>query len=241
MLATDIINLMTSLHDSSKAEHLAHFFKTGKGEYGEGDKFLGITVPQTRAIVKRYKSVIECDDIVSLICSEWHEIRLAGFLLLAGLFKSAIKQGLIDRAKSLLELYLTNIDKGNNWDLVDLVAPEILGQWICLYPDDEKILDELAQIERLWHQRVAIVATFPLIKRGQFEPTFRVATSYLKHRHDLIHKATGWMLRETGKRGGKEELIEFLNNYKSVMPRTMLRYAIEKFSEEERKYFMQRN
>lgn len=238
--STDIINAFTSLHDEKKALHLSRFFKTGEGEYGEGDKFLGITVPQTRSIVKKYAKHLTAEEIVTTINSEWHEIRLAGFLLLIEEFRSAIKHGDFDHAKSCLDLYIANLDKGNNWDLVDLVAPNILGEWVVLVPEEEKLLHELSSTNNLWSQRVAIVATFALIKRGIFKSTLLIAEKYLPHRHDLIHKATGWMLREVGKRGGKKELTEFLNLYKSKMPRTMLRYAIERFPEEERRAFMQK-
>lgn len=238
-IADNIIKEMTSLYDKAQASHLARFFKTGKGEYGEGDKFLGIKVPVTRDIVKKYQNTTLLKDIESLINSEWHEIRLAGFLLLLELYKRTKKANQPEWTKKLIDFYLANLDKGNNWDLVDLVSGYILGDWILLHPEDEKILFALAdKHEDLWAQRVAIVSTFTLIKNGKFSQTFMIAEIFLKHPHDLIHKATGWMLRETGKRGGKDELVDFLNKYKLTMPRTMLRYSIERFPEEERKYFM---
>lgn len=234
-----IINEMTSLFDEKQASHLSRFFKTGKGEYGEGDKFLGIKVPVTRSIVKKYRKDISLQDIVQLINSEWHEIRLAGFLLLLDLYKSSMKSKGFENSKSLVDFYIANIEKGNNWDLVDLVSEYILGDWILRSPEDEKILFEFAHKEDcLWHQRVAIVSTLTLIRAGKFDTTFQIAEKYLSSSHELLHKATGWMLREIGKRGGKNELIKFLNKHKNAMPRIMLRYAIEKFPEEERKYFM---
>lgn len=230
---------MISLYDEKQASHLSKFFKTGKGEYGEGDKFLGIKVPVTRCIVKKYKKNIRVGDILELINSEWHEIRLAGFLFLLELYKSAIKSNEQEKGKFLVDFYLSNIDKGNNWDLVDLVSSHILGDWILRNPEDETILLELAGKEgNLWHQRVSVVSTFTLIKAGKFDMTFKIAEIFLSHSHDLIHKATGWMLREVGKKGGKKDLIAFLNKHIKLMPRTMLRYAIEKFPEDERKYFM---
>lgn len=240
-VAAEIIREMTGLYDEKQASHLSRFFKTGKGEYGEGDKFLGIKVPVTRCLVRKYRKDIGLDDVKKLLDSEWHEIRLAGFLLLLEIYRDAVKNHNLDIEKSYVEFYLTNLHKGNNWDLVDLVSEYILGDWIYRYPQDESILYELADKEGcLWHQRVAIVSTLELIRKGNYEPTFRIAEKYISHGHDLIHKATGWMLREIGKRGGKESLVEFLNRHKSVMPRTMLRYAIERFPEEERKIFIKK-
>lgn len=236
-----IIEEMTSMYDENKAAHLAGFFKTGKGEYGEGDRFLGLKVPVTRAIVKKYGKDISLEDVEKLIDSEWHEIRLAGFLLLLELYKNSIKGKYLGQAQNLVNFYLANIEKGNNWDLVDLVSQYILGDWVLRNPGSENILMELADREGfLWHQRVSIVSTFTLIRAGKFDSTFQIAEKFLTHPHDLIHKATGWMLREVGKRGGKRELVEFLEKYKSTMPRTMLRYAIERFPLEERKYFMEK-
>ena len=239
MTGQKIIDEMTQLIDEDMSINLSRFFKTGPGEYGEGDKFLGIKVPVTRSIVKKYKDEITLEDIEELISSEWHEIRLAGFLLLVELYNKSIKTGNIDDSKTCVEFYLDNIHKGNNWDLVDLVSYKLLGDWITRNRDFEGILEQLSCMKGyLWHQRVAIVSTMALIKRGEFELTFKLARNFLIHPHDLIHKATGWMLREVGKRGGKEKLILFLNEHKNKMPRTMLRYAIEKFTPEERKKFV---
>lgn len=237
--AEKIIREMTSLYDEEQSAHLARFFKSGKGEYGEGDRFLGVKVPVTRSIVKKYRNEISLVDVEVLIYSIWHEIRLTGFLLLLELYKSSLKAKDFEQAQSLVNFYLANIEKGNNWDLVDLVCEYILGDWVLRNPANEKILIELADKNgNLWHQRVAIVSTFTLIRAGKFDLTFQISEKFLTHTHDLIHKATGWMLREVGKRGGKDELVKFLEKNKSIMPRTMLRYAIEKFPEEERKYFM---
>lgn len=236
-----IIQEMSNLYNEKQAAHLARFFKTGIGEYGEGDKFLGIKVPFTRSIIKRYRNDVSLEDVARLINSEWHEIRLSGFLLLLELYKSSIKTKNFERSRLLVCFYLENIDKGNNWDLVDLVAEHILGDWILKNPEYKKVLIDLAfRNGYLWHQRVAIVSTLTLIRAGNFDITFKIAELFLSHPHDLIHKATGWMLREIGKRGGKEELIKFLKDHKTSMPRTMLRYAIEKFPEEERKQFLKR-
>lgn len=236
-----IIKTMEDLFDEKQAAHLSRFFKTNKGDYGEGDKFLGIKVPVTRAIVKQFSQNISLEDIELLTNSEWHEIRLAGFLLLSELYKKYIKSKDLEKARESVVFYLSNLDKGNNWDLVDLVSQYILGDWILRNPGSEKILIDLAEKdEYLWRQRVAIVATFALIRAGKFDITFIIAEKFLSHNHDLIHKASGWMLREIGKRGGKKELVKFLEKNKSTMPRTMLRYAIEKFPENERKLFMKK-
>lgn len=235
----NIIEEMYSLYDEKQALHLSRFFKTGKGQYGEGDKFLGIKVPVTRSIVKKYSSEVNLNDIDNLINSQWHEIRLAGFLLLLAIYKRNIKLKDYEKASSMVEYYLSNIEKGNNWDLVDLIAPYLLGDWILRNSGSEVILNDLInRSDSLWHQRVVIVSTLTLIRSGKFDMTFKIGESYLTHPHDLIHKATGWMLREVGKKGGKRDLIEFLEKYSSRMPRTMLRYAIEKFTDNERKYFM---
>lgn len=234
-----IIEEMRAMYDDKQADHLARFFKTGKGEYGENDKFLGIKVPVTRSIVKKYKNNVTIEDIEKLLNSDWHEIRLTGFLLLIELYRARIKTTNLQESQFLVNFYISKIDKGNNWDLVDLVSQYILGDWILRNPGTERILLDLADMSGfLWHQRVGVVSTFVLIRAGKFDLTFQIAEKLLNHPHYLIHKATGWMLREIGKRGGKEELIEFLEKNKSKMPRTMLRYAIEKFSESERKYFM---
>lgn len=233
MKHTEIEHRFLSLYNPSEALHLSRFFKTGKGEYGEGDKFLGIRVPTTRAIVKEYKNSIEVDDCQHLIKSEWHEIRLAGFLLLIELYKKSHQKD------EIVRIYLDNIERSNNWDLVDLVAPKILGDYLVDNPSKRIILDELAdRNDSLWHQRVAIVATHALIRKSFYDYTIRISKRFLSHPHDLIHKATGWMLREVGKRGGHDILIEFLNENSSRMPRTALRYAIERLPENLRRHYL---
>ena len=240
-LAEELSAEMTTLRNEGQAAHLSRFFKTGKGEYGEGDKFLGIKVPVTRSIVKRCRREATMADVGRLIASEWHEVRLAGFLLLAELYRKAVKAANNADADACVEFYVRNIGRGNNWDLVDLVAPYVLGDHVARRPQEHTRLFELSNQEGcLWHQRVAIVATLALIRQGRFDATLHIARRYLRHRHDLIHKATGWMLREVGKHGGKPALVEFLNSHKHEMPRTMLRYAIERFTPEERHFFMAR-
>ncbi len=227
-LAASIINEMRALANPSEARHLMRFFKTGKGDYGEGDHFLGIRVAASRSIVKLYKKDVTLEDIPPLLASEYHEIRLVGFLLLIELYTRAKRRKDEAQMRSIVDFYLSVLDRGNNWDLVDLVAPKLLGSWIVSHPEDAQILYQLAEMKgHLWHQRVAMVSNWMLIRDGNFEHTFRLAELLLHHPHDLIHKATGWMLREVGKHGGKEQLLTFLNHYAPQMPRTALRYAIE--------------
>lgn len=232
--------MMMTMRDEAQAQHLMRFFKCGKGEYGEGDRFLGIKVPQTRAIVKEFRNSVELVDAVSLLASPWHEIRLAGFLLMVELYKAA-KKNSDEKAREVVDCYLASIDRANNWDLVDLSAPYILGDRLVSHPEERDILDKLSGMEeRLWHQRVAIVANWMLIRNGEFQDTFRIAERYLTHTHDLIHKATGWMLREVGKHGGEKELCAFLDRHARSMPRTVLRYAIERFPEPLRQHYMKK-
>lgn len=226
------------MRNDEQATHLMRFFKCGKGEYGEGDRFLGLRVPQTRAIVKEYRRVATLPDVRQLVCSPWHEVRLAGLLLMVECYKGAVKSG--DKsARDVVNSYIAILDRVNNWDLVDLSAPYILGDWLVSHPDERHIVHELSEMSgRLWHQRVAIVATWMMIRCEEYADTFEIATKYLTHHHDLIHKATGWILREVGKRGGDKELRVFLDHHATHMPRTMLRYTIEKFPDEERHYYM---
>lgn len=237
-IAEDITDKMIAMRDDVQARHLMRFFKCDKGEYGEGDCFLGIRVPVTRSIVKEYRNKVMLEDAVRLTESPWHEVRLAGFLLMVELYRSGKKQS-EGSAKKVLDCYLESLGRANNWDLVDLTAAYILGDWLVSHPEDRYILDRLSDMAGcLWHQRVAIVANWMLIRNGMFDDTFRIAKIYLNHPHDLIHKATGWMLREVGKHGGIDELCLFLDDNATKMPRTMLRYAIERFPEELRMHYL---
>ena len=239
MIANEIIQRFLSLRDPKEATHLARFFKTGEGEYGFGDKFLGVRVPATRSIVKEYKNAVNINTSITLIQSEWHEIRLAGFLLLIELYRKAKKQKNFSAAQQIVNVYINHIPNGNNWDLVDLVCQFILGDWLVDHPQERNILDKFAGKEQsLWHQRVAIVSTFSMIRAGEYSDTIRISKKFLSHKHDLIHKATGWMLREMGKRGGYDELISFLDEYATEMPRTALRYSIERLPEKLRQYYL---
>lgn len=235
----EVESRMCALADEAEAKKLMRFFKTGKGEYGEGDVFLGIKVPVTRSIVREYRQNADMEDVEMLTASAWHEIRLAGFLLLIEIYKAFKKRKDADGCRRVVDLYISLIPKGNNWDLVDLVAPKILGDWLVDNPACRHILYQFATMHGcLWHQRVAIVANWTIIRSGDFDDTFKIASIFLDHKHDLIHKASGWMLREVGKRGGKTELLAFLDKNAPKMPRTMLRYAIEKLEMEERKHYL---
>lgn len=237
--AKEIQKLMIEMGNDAKAKHLMRFFKCKPGQYGHGDKFLGIKVPETRNVVKECKSLVSMEDAIDLIKTEWHEVRLAGFLFLLELFKKATKTKNHMVTEEILKTYLDLIPYGNNWDLVDLIAPKILGEYLVTHSEKRPLLDVLSnRSDSLWHQRVAIVSTWTLICNGIYDDTFRIAHKYLNHSHDLIHKASGWMLREIGKRGGEGELRVFLDTYATSMPRTMLRYSIERFPEQDRQYYL---
>ena len=237
--AKEIEEVMTGMRDDAKSKHLMRFFKCAPGQYGYGDKFLGIKVHETRSIVKECRSLVYINDAVDLVKSEWHEVRLAGFLFLIELYKKAVKSKDNKTIEDIVNIYIELIPYGNNWDLVDLVAPKILGEYLIYHPERRNLLDEFSYMhDSLWHQRVAIVATWTLICHGIYEDVLRISKRYLSHSHDLIHKASGWMLRELGKRGGEKELRDFLDRYATSMPRTMLRYSIERFPEQERQYYL---
>lgn len=250
MTADDIIAIMESMADGKQREVLCRFFKTGPGQYGEGDQFLGIKVPATRMVVKEARHCVGLDQIDRLLASPWHEVRLAGFLLLDEEMSAALPRRGIDtpalasRRDEIAQFYLAHASQANNWDLVDLSAPNVIGQWL-LYPGsdgalpDRQILDSLASHSDLWHQRIGIVATLALIRQGQTADTLRIATRLLGHKHDLIHKATGWMLREVGKKD-TDCLLGYLESHFRDMPRTALRYAIERLPEPQRLYWLKR-
>lgn len=248
--ADDIIAALSVWADDEQREVLMRFFKTGPGEYGEGDRFLGLKVPQTRAVVREVRRRVPLDEIAALLASEWHEARLAALLLLVEEMKAALpRRGRpltdgAERRREIVDFFLRHARRANNWDLVDLSCEYILGEYL-LYPQpdgtmpERTILDSLAHSDNLWEQRIAIVSTFTLIRHGEFDDTLRVAALLLAHPHDLIHKAVGWMLREVGKRD-KDVLLDFLERHVQSMPRTALRYAIEKFPDEERRSWLRR-
>lgn len=218
--------------DPDKAKVLQGFFKTAKGSYGEGDIFAGIPVPKTRAVAKQYIHV-DPEDVLPLLSDAVHECRLLALLVWVAQFPKSNE----DRKKRIFDLYLSNTDKINNWDLVDLSAYQIVGEY--LKDKDHAPLYRLAESDYLWEQRISIVATWKYIRERKFEDTLQLADKLLQHPHDLIRKAVGWMLREVGKRD-KQLLWDFLETRYTMMPRTMLRYAIEKFSPEERSFFMKK-
>ena len=286
---------MESLRNEEQRRVLMGFFKTGPGEYGEGDEFLGLKVPQTREIVKNVWKEFPLSEVPELLMSKWHEVRLCGLLILVAKFerltkgtaattplectgRTGIKTTPLECTKTMnnkdatlewteeairgrdeiLTMYLQYAEQANNWDLVDLSVPKILGHWLllptnlkdpllspCLGGQDtlqidfkRKVLDELAQSENLWKQRMSMVCSWKTSQMGDPSWCLRYAEIHLHHPHDLMHKAVGWMLREMGKRVSMDLLRDFLRQHAHEMPRTMLRYAIEKMSEEERQKWM---
>ncbi len=253
--AKDVIGHMESLRDETQRHILMGFFKTGPGQYGEGDEFLGIKVPQTREVVKLVPKVFPLDEIPILLMSRWHEVRLCGLLIMVAQFERLSVKRLIANEEAIrqrdniLKLYLQYADQANNWDLVDLSAPKILGAWLLLPTflgngtDDYKrqTLDQLAASPCLWRQRMSIVCTWKTSQMGDPSWCLRYAEKHLHHSHDLMHKAVGWMLREMGKRVSMDLLRDFLRQHNQEMSRTTLRYAIEKMTDEERRYWMNLN
>ena len=225
---------MLSRRDPSQVEGLSRFFKTGRGQYGEGDRFLGIKVPVTREVVKACWRETDFPDLEECIRSEYHEVRLAALLTLVEIFSHARKDP--DRQCQCVDFYLSHLPYVNNWDLVDLSCYPLLGTW--LLDKDRALLYDLARNGKtIWEKRIGIVSTMQLIRHGELDDTFAIADILLHHPHDLIHKAVGWLLREAGKKD-VDALKAFLEPRRGTMPRTMLRYAIEKFPEEERRQYL---
>lgn len=228
----DLKKELKSLANPQKAALFMRFFKTGKGEYGYGDKFFGLTVPQQRELSVKYKD-IETDDIFSLLKDPVHECRLTALLILVDKYRSSGKR---DREK-IAKLYLKNARFVNNWDLVDTSAHVILGDYFLDKP--RNILFKLAASENLWERRIAVLTTYNFIRNNDFDDAIKLYTMLLNDKHDLMHKAVGWMLREAGKRN-INVLISFLDKHCTIMPRTMLRYSIEKLPEKIRKEYLKR-
>jgi 3-methyladenine DNA glycosylase AlkD len=224
-LREDILKDLKSVSNPKKAETLQWFFKTGKGDYGEGDIFAGIVVPDLRKVAKEYSKLVSFKDLEYFITNEVHEYRLFALLVLT----------YMDLNSDIYEYYTRHIKNINNWDLVDLSAPSIVGKY--LKDKDRASLYDLAKSDNLWKQRISIVATYEYIRNGDFKDTLAISEILIDNKHDLIHKAVGWMLREVGKRDQEIE-EEFLRKYYKKMPRTMLRYAIEKFEENKRKAYL---
>ena len=232
-MQNSILHSLRQYIDAEKAIVLPRFFKTGKGEYGEGDKFLGVIVPNIRLVAKQY-SHVPLEVVSRLLDSEWHECRMCALLILVMKYKKAAEQ----EKQAIFDLYLSRTERINNWDLVDLSAPNIVGEH--LYSStDRTILYRLAESPLLWERRIAIVSTLCFIRKGDFGDTFALADKLVTSRHDLMQKAVGWMLREMGKRDISLLRI-FLDKHAATMPRTMLRYAIEKMDSAERHEWMGR-
>ena len=273
--AGEIIAYMESLRNQKQREVLMGFFKTAPGEYGYGDEFLGLKMPQTREVVKAALTIehgpLDISEVPELLMNRWHEVRLCGFLILVDKFEKLATKRLekdaeaIRKRDEIVAMYLQYAEQANNWDLVDLSAPKILGHWLLLptflgtddyskeyrskgviptIPDSldykRKVLDELAASDNLWKQRMSMVCTWKTSQMGDPSWCLRYAGIHLHHPHDLMHKAVGWMLREMGKRCSMDLLREFLRQHAHEMPRTMLRYAIEKMPERERQEWMKK-
>ncbi len=251
-----IIHHLESLRNDEQRQILMGFFKTGEGEYGYGDEFLGLKVPQTREVVKQYAKDLSLAEIPRLLTNRWHEVRLCGLLILVHKFERQATARLLNAPSAIAErdaivtMYLDHAEYANNWDLVDMSAPKILGHWLLLptmlggkvaglhRSYKLRLLDSLATSDCLWKQRISIVSTWKTSQMGDAAWCLRYAGMLLHHEHDLMHKAVGWMLREMGKRVSMDLLRDFLRQHVSTMPRTTLRYAIERMSPEERQMWM---
>lgn len=257
--ADEVIDTLLSMQDEERRLIYVRFFKTGKGEYGEGDKFLGITNPKVRSVVKQV-GVMTLSEVQKLINSQWHEVRLCGLLILVASFEKLCRNSLLEDSEAIgkrdeiVEFYLKNAERANNWDLVDLSANKIIGRWLLLptflggrkgvaslnTEHKIKVLDELAESTNLWRQRISMVSTWWPSNKGDASWCLRYAEKHLAHPHDLMHKAVGWMLREVGKHCSLDVLRDFLDAHYSEMPRTALRYAIERMGEDERQMWLKR-
>lgn len=240
-----ILKEIESNRNSEKAKILARFFKTGKGQYGEEDLFLGIVVPISRKIAKKYTD-ISFTEVEKLIKNKYHEVRLVALLILVSKYQYLSRQGqaenLVEQER-IVDFYLKHTKYINNWDLVDLSAHYILGDYLYQRTAQKKdsrktILLKLAKSKNLWERRIAIISTFAFLYNGESKWTIEIVKILMKDKHDLIHKACGWMIREVGKKVSEEKLVSFLNLYSSKMPRTMLRYAIERLNISKKRYYM---
>ena len=239
MTSSDVISALKEISDESKVKILSNFFKTGEGQYGSGDIFWGIKVPDNRKVAKQFTS-LPINEVSIIIENPVHEVRLCGFLILVDKYQSNKKNR--EAQKEIVSYFLSKAKYANNWDLVDLSAPKILGDWLSKTESEDSdintdILYHFAQSENLWERRIAIVTTWTMIRNGNIEDTYRLADILMTDTHDLIRKAVGWMIRETGKQN-RDKMKTYLELNAHKLSRTSLRYAIEHLSPEERKYFM---
>lgn len=229
----DIKEALAVLSIPEKAVFFPKFFKTGKGEYGEGDIFLGVKVPDQRVVAKEYYNKISLKELSELLSSQFHEHRLTALFILINKFE---KTKVSEEKSEIIDFYLNHLQYVNNWDLVDSSCYKILGRY-AFENQKENLLRDLSHSDEMWHKRIAVVGTMHYIKKGSFDLTKEFVTINLMHTHDLMHKANGWLLREMGNKK-EEELIAYLNQYYKKMPRTCLRYAIEKLDEEVRQDYL---
>ena len=232
----DIKQALSELAIPEKAAFLPKFFKTGKGEYGEGDLFLGVKVPDQRAVAKEFYAKISLPEIAELLKSNYHEHRLTAVFMLVSKFEKTKDK---NQKEEIVQFYLNNLEGVNNWDIVDSSCYKILGRY-AFENNKAEILMKLAESENMWHKRIAVVGTMHYVKKGSFELTQKLVLKNLQHNHDLMHKANGWLLREMGNKNEKE-LLDFLNEHYTKMPRTSLRYAIEKLDENLRQDYLKGN
>lgn len=232
-MRNQICEALNDLSIPEKAAFFPKFFKTGKGEYGEGDLFLGVKVPDQRSVAKEYYTKISLDELSGLLSSPYHEHRLTALLILILKFEKTKDQTV---REEIAEFYLHHIQYINNWDLVDSSCYKILGRY-AFENQREDLLRKLADSDEMWHKRIAVVGTMHYVKKGLFDLTKEIVSQNLHYPHDLMHKANGWMLREIGNKN-KAELIAYLNAYYRNMPRTCLRYAIEKLDGEMRQNYL---
>ncbi|CAD79170.1 DNA alkylation repair protein [Rhodopirellula baltica] len=239
MTAKQVLSALREVAREDKAAFLPGFFQAVPGGYGEGDRFLGCVVPDQRKVARQFRDLSR-DELVKLFASPWHECRLTGMLILVGQYEQAAKPKNPHRdfeCREIVDFYLANLAAVNNWDVVDSTAPKILGAWLVENYDERIVLDRLATSEVLWERRVAVLATLSLIKNDEFEEIVELAERLMDDGHDLMNKAIGWMLREMGKRD-QSRLEKFLKKHAKTMPRTMLRYSIEKLSRDDRTKWM---
>jgi 3-methyladenine DNA glycosylase AlkD len=232
-LITSIKQDIQSCANPQKAGHSQRFFKTGQGEYGEGDKFLGLSMPAQRVIAKRYAKTASLQEIETLLLSPYHEFRMVGLLIMTYQYP---RLGETEQ-KKYYDFYIQHAQRVNNWDLVDVTAPKVVGAYLQVHKNDRQILKKLGRSKNLWERRIAVLSCYPMIKDGDFKDILWLSKVLLKDKEDLMHKAVGWMLREVGKKD-EQALTIFLDKYTLQMPRTMLRYSIERFKESKRQRYL---